>query len=216
MLQLGRVLWSLNALIVSQARQCGSYFILVTMEMDEAALHYLPISHLRLLVIGDAWQAQPSMLIIFVHDTRSDIEFHDVNSDTGTVIMMFIDKDPQGIFLARACAIWEFRKRMMAIFMISGVLYTIAGHVVLSISGSEPKITKSPIRITSCLETGGGSTIIIAYAITAAAEIQIWIFVLYKAIASYWREGTHNRLLGRLVLHNTIYMTCGLRELLPH
>ncbi|KAG2369107.1 hypothetical protein BDR07DRAFT_850878 [Suillus spraguei] len=135
-----------------------------------------------------------------------------INIYTGTVIMMCAE----GIFWVRACAIWEFRKRMMAIFIISGLLYTIAGHAVLSISGSEPNITKSPIRVTSCLETGGGSTIIIAYAITAMAEIQIWMFMLYKAIASYWREGTHNRLLGRLVLHNTIYMTCGLRESLSH
>ncbi|KAG0702951.1 hypothetical protein DFH29DRAFT_919073 [Suillus ampliporus] len=42
------------------------------------------------------------------------------------------------------------------------------------------------------------------------AEIQIWIITLYKAVTSYWREGTHNRLLGQLILHNIIYLTCGL------
>ncbi|KAG1866226.1 hypothetical protein F4604DRAFT_975082 [Suillus subluteus] len=46
--------------------------------------------------------------------------------------------------------------------------------------------------------------------ILAMVEIQTLMFTLYKAVASYWREGTHNRLLGQLVLHNIIYMTCGL------
>lgn len=130
-----------------------------------------------------------------------------VNTYLGSVIMVCAE----GIFLARTCAIWEFRRRMIAIFMISGLLYVIAAHVVLSISGSAPQVIKSPISVTSCFETGeGGNTIIIVYVILAVAEIQIWIFTLYKAVAGYWREGTHNRLLGRLVLHNVIYMTCGL------
>lgn len=116
----------------------------------------------------------------------------------------------EGIFLTRACAIWELRKRVTAMLMISGLLYLLAAHVVFSISRSTPEITKSPIPVTSCFETGDGSTLIIVYVILAVMEIQIWIFMLYKAIASYWREGTHNRLLGQLVLHNTIYMTCGL------
>ncbi|KAG1779079.1 hypothetical protein EV702DRAFT_1090009 [Suillus placidus] len=128
-----------------------------------------------------------------------------VNTYTGSVIMVCAE----GIFLARTCAIWEFRRRMISMFLISGLLYVIIGHVVLSIS-SVPMITKSPIRVTSCFDTGEGSTIIIVYVILAAAEIQIWMFTLYKAVASYWREGTHNRLLGQLVLHNIIYLTCGL------
>ncbi|KAG2348047.1 hypothetical protein BDR05DRAFT_603821 [Suillus weaverae] len=99
---------------------------------------------------------------------------------------------------------------MISMFLVSGLLYVIIGHVVLSISQSVLQITKSPIRVTSCLDTGEGSTIIIVYVILAAAEIQIWIFTLYKAVASYWREGTHNRLLEQLVLHNMIYLTCGL------
>ncbi|KAG1821078.1 uncharacterized protein BJ212DRAFT_1550540 [Suillus subaureus] len=118
--------------------------------------------------------------------------------------------DLQGIFLARACAIWGLRRRVIAMFLISGLLYVATGHVVLSVSRSAPKIIKSPIRIASCFETGEGSTIIIVYVILAVAEIQIWMFTIYKAVASYWREGTHNRLLGQLVLHNMIYVTCGL------
>lgn len=131
---------------------------------------------------------------------------YSINTYIGGVIMVCAE----GIFLARTCAIWEFRRRMVAMFMISGLLYVIVAVVVLSISKSAPKITKSPIRVTSCFETGDSSTIIIVYVILAVAEIQTWMFTLYKAVASYWREGTHNRLLGQLVLHNMIYMTCGL------
>ncbi|KAG1857962.1 hypothetical protein C8R48DRAFT_674495 [Suillus tomentosus] len=160
-LQLGRVLWSLNAY---------DYF----------------------LTLADEWHCNPGCRL------------------------RFIDKDPQGIFLTRVCAIWELRKRVTAMLVISGLLYLLTAHVVLSINRSAPEITKSPIPVTSCFETGDGSTLIIVYVILAVMEIliedppEIWIFMLYKAIASYWREGTHNRLLGQLVLHNTIYMTCGL------
>jgi hypothetical protein len=95
-------------------------------------------------------------------------------------------------------------------------------------------VIESPIPVTSCFETGEGSIIIIVYVILAVAEIrgyslttlflfviestppEIWLFTLYKAVTSYWREGTHNRLLERLVYHNVVYMTCGLRELPSH
>jgi hypothetical protein len=32
------------------------------------------------------------------------------------------DPDLQGVFLARACAIWEFRRRMMILFLITGAV----------------------------------------------------------------------------------------------
>ncbi|KAG2145351.1 uncharacterized protein EDB93DRAFT_1337908 [Suillus bovinus] len=39
---------------------------------------------------------------------------------------------------------------------------------------------------------------------------EIWVFALYKVIASYWRRGDRNRLLEQLIHHNMIYLTCGL------
>ncbi|KAG1770960.1 hypothetical protein EDD22DRAFT_842949 [Suillus occidentalis] len=166
--QLGRVLWSLNAY---------DYFL----TLDDEVV-FLTQSQWK-------WAKLPYLVC-------RGIATHDVDSR---------------IFLARTCAIWEFRRRMIAMFMISGLLYVIAGHVMLSINRSAPQIMESPISVTSCFETGEeGNTIIIVYVILAAAEIQIWMFTLYKAVAAYWREGTHNRLLEQLVGQNMIYMTCGL------
>jgi hypothetical protein len=88
-------------------------------------------------------------------------------------------------------------------------------------------VTKSPVpEITSCFDTGDSITIILVYVILVLAEIrecnltylytmlygptEIWCFQLYKAASSYWRDGTHNRLLEQLIHHNVIYVTCGL------
>ncbi|KAG2122782.1 hypothetical protein DEU56DRAFT_904339 [Suillus clintonianus] len=143
---------------------------------------------------------QPTMSI------RTCQTMYYVNTYLGSVIMVCAE----GVFMTRACAMWEFRRCITAILLISGLIYIVTGHVVLSLNRSAPIVTKSPIPVTSCFDTGDGSTIIVVYAILAVAEIQIWMFTLYKAITSYWREGTHNRLLGQLILQNLIYMTCGL------
>ncbi|KAG2075373.1 hypothetical protein BDR04DRAFT_1140092 [Suillus decipiens] len=123
----------------------------------------------------------------------------------------FIVACAEGVFLVRLCAIWGFRRSLVVLFSISGLMYVIAATVVLSIIRSpSPTITKSPIPVTSCLETGNDKTIIFLYAILVAAEIQIWVFALYKVVVSYWRRGARNHLLEQLIHHNIIYLSCGL------
>ncbi|OAX35060.1 hypothetical protein K503DRAFT_858837 [Rhizopogon vinicolor AM-OR11-026] len=131
---------------------------------------------------------------------------YSVNTYLGGVIMLCAE----GVFLARTCAIWEFRRRMMVIFLINGAMYVIISVIVLSLGRASPTITKSPIPLTSCFYTGDNVTIIIVYVLLAVLEIQIWCFTVYKAATSYWLEGTHNRLLEQLIHHNVIYVTCGL------
>ncbi|KAJ8595197.1 hypothetical protein M405DRAFT_391429 [Rhizopogon salebrosus TDB-379] len=132
---------------------------------------------------------------------------YSVNTHLGGVIMLCAE----GVFLTRTCAIWEFRRRMMILFLTTAAMYVIAAATVLSIGRrTSPTITKSPVPITSCFDAGEGVTVIIVYVILALAEIQIWGFTVYKAAKGYWREGTHNRLLEQLIHHNVIYVTCGL------
>ncbi|KAG1866198.1 hypothetical protein F4604DRAFT_1779273 [Suillus subluteus] len=122
----------------------------------------------------------------------------------------FIVVCAEGVFFLRVCAIWGFRRRMVVLFSISGLMYVIAAIVVLSIIRSPPTTTKSPIPVTSCLETGSDKSIIILYVILIVAEIQIWVFALYKFAASYRRRGGRNHLSEQLIHHNMIYLTCGL------
>ncbi|KAG2060903.1 hypothetical protein BDR06DRAFT_393128 [Suillus hirtellus] len=212
-LQLGRVLWSLNYANVA-VTSLWAYDYFLTLADEVTFLTQSQWKWAKLLYIGCQYLTcgyLSSVMLMAVQPTLSIETCHrlyQVNTYTGCAIMACAE----GIFLTRACAIWELRRRVTAMLVISlGLLYLLATHAVLSISRSgAPEITKSPIPVTSCFETGDGNTIIIIYVILAAMEIHIWIFMLYKAIASYWREGTHNRLLGQLVLHNTIYMTCGL------
>lgn len=126
-----------------------------------------------------------------------------------TYLGSFIVVCAEGVFFLRVCAIWEFRRRMVVLFSINGLMYVIAATVVLSIIRSPPTTTRSPIPVTSCLETGNDKTIIILYVILVAGEIQIWAFALYKFAASYWRRGGRNQLLEQLIHHNMIYLTCG-------
>ncbi|KAG2107245.1 uncharacterized protein F5147DRAFT_211747 [Suillus discolor] len=216
-LQLGRVLWSLNYANVA-VTSFWAYDYFLTLADEVTSLTQSRWRWAKLLYIGCRYLPcgyLSSVMLMAVHPTLSIETCHMlyyVNTYTGCAIMACAE----GIFLTRACAIWELRRSVTAMLVISGLLYLLATHVVLSLSRSAPEITKSPIPVTSCFETGDGSTIIIVYVMLATMEIQIWIFMLYKAIAGYWREGTHNRLLGQLVLHNTIYMTCGLSELPPH
>lgn len=131
---------------------------------------------------------------------------YSINSYLGTLLVVCAE----GVFLVRVCAIWGFRRSVVILFSISALMYVIAATVVVWIIRSPPAITKSPIPVTSCLETGNDKSIIILYVILVAAEIQIWVFALYKVAASYWRGGGRNRLLEQLIHHNMIYLTCGL------
>ncbi|KAG1725384.1 hypothetical protein EDB19DRAFT_267578 [Suillus lakei] len=219
-LQLGQVLWSLNAY---------DYFLTLADEvvfLTQSQWKWVKLLYIvcRYLTCGYLSSEmlvalQPAMSIQMCRRM-----YYRFGIDLGSVIMVCAE----GIFMARACAIWESRRRIIVMFLVTGLVsrriywvlsmlvelqlsaYVVAGHVVLSLSRSAPKITESPISVTSCFDTGEGSTIIIVYVILAVAEIQIWMFTLYKAVISYWREGTHNRLLGQLILHNLIYLTCGL------
>ncbi|KAG2126726.1 hypothetical protein BD769DRAFT_1640239 [Suillus cothurnatus] len=211
-LQLGRVLWNLNyANVAVTSFWVYDYFLTLADEIvfltqsqwRGAKLLYIVCRYLT-------WGYLTSVMLVASQPTMSIQTcrmMYFINTSIGSVIMMCAE----GIFLVRACAIWQFRRCVVVIFLISGLLYIIIGHVVLSVSRSVPKIIKSPIHVTSCFETSeSSSTIVIAYVILAMAEIQTWMFALYKVVTSYWREGTHNRLLGQLVLHNIIYITCGL------
>ncbi|KAG0694809.1 hypothetical protein DFH29DRAFT_1006018 [Suillus ampliporus] len=164
---------------------------------------YLTCGYLSLTMLGKHNPKLAFQPMMSIHMCRV---MYSVNTYLGGGILLCAE----GVFLARACAIWEFRRRMVVLFLITGAMYVIAAAIFLSIGRSSPTITKSPIPATSCLDTGEGSTIIIVYVILAVAEIQIWVFTVYKAAASYWREGTRNRLLTQLIHHNIVYLTCGL------
>lgn len=136
-------------------------------------------------------------------------------------ICRFIDKDLQGIFLTRACAIWELRKRVTAMLVISGLvsrkLYWVPSMSVelqpSAIPSCYPRgalnkpictwecvfwnfkgdlrwnvlaVTKSPIPVTSCFETGDGSTLIIVYVILAVMEIREYSFTTSFISYSNW------------------------------
>ncbi|KAG2060921.1 hypothetical protein BDR06DRAFT_1002136 [Suillus hirtellus] len=226
-LELGWVLWGLNYanMAVTTSWAYDSFLTLA----DEAAFltqsqwkpakllyvacRYLTCGYLTLEMLV-AFQPMMSIHICQV--------IYSINSYLGTLIVVCAE----GVFLIRVCAIWGFRRSVVILFSISALMYVIAATVVVWIIRSPPAITKSPIPVTSCLETGNDKTIIILYVILVAAEIreyivilfsmiidgppEIWVFALYKVAASYWRGGGRNRLLEQLIHHNMIYLTCGL------
>ncbi|KAG1738359.1 uncharacterized protein EDB91DRAFT_1138361 [Suillus paluster] len=209
--QLGSVLWSLNyANVAVTSFWAYDYFLTLADEVEflkHSQWKWTKLLYLvcRYLTCG---YLSLTMLVAFrptmsIHVCRV---MYSINTYLGGVILVCAE----GVFLARACALWEFRRRMVVMFLTNAAIYVIAIPVVLSIGRFAPRITKSPIPVTGCFDTGEGSSIIIVYVILAMAEIQIWMLTLYKAVTSYWREGTHNRLLGQLILHNIIYLTCGL------
>ncbi|OAX32451.1 hypothetical protein K503DRAFT_805218 [Rhizopogon vinicolor AM-OR11-026] len=130
---------------------------------------------------------------------------YSVNAYLGTIIVFCADV----VFVVRACAIWEHRRSIVVLFLVTTAMYIIAAAAVLSISRASPyTITKSPIPVTSCYDTSDGIVIIIIYVILAVSEAQVLGFAVYKAATSYWRVGNRNRLLEQLIHHNVIYVTC--------
>ncbi|KAG2145368.1 uncharacterized protein EDB93DRAFT_519104 [Suillus bovinus] len=210
-LELGWVLWSFHyANVAVTSFWVYDYFL--TLADEVVFLTQSQWKYPKLLYIGCRYLTciyLSSVMLVALQPTMS-IEtcrtMYSVNTYIGCVIMACAE----GIFLARACAIWQFRRRITVMLLISALLYLFAVYMVFSSSRSAPQITKPRIPATSCFETGEGRIIIIVYVLLAVAEIQVWMFLLYKAVVSYWREGTDNRLLRQLVLHNMIYMTCGL------
>lgn len=210
-LELGWVLWGLNyANIAVTTSWAYDSFLTLTDEVAfltqsqwklakllYVACRYLTCGYLTLEMLV-AFQPMMSIHMCQV--------IYSTNSYLGTLIVVCAE----GVFLIRVCAIWGFRRSVVILFSISALMYVTAATVVVWIIRSPPAITKSPIPVTSCLETGNDKTIIILYVILVAAEIQIWVFALYKVAASYWRGGGRNRLLEQLIHHNMIYLTCGL------
>ncbi|OAX32452.1 hypothetical protein K503DRAFT_605980 [Rhizopogon vinicolor AM-OR11-026] len=131
---------------------------------------------------------------------------YSVNAYLGGVIILCAE----AVFIARACAIWEHRRGIVILFLVTGAINTITAAVVLSIGLALPTITEPAIPVASCFDISDDLTIIMGYVILAVAEIKILVFTVYKAAKIYWREGTHNRLLEQLVHHNVVYVTCGL------
>ncbi|KAG1857945.1 hypothetical protein C8R48DRAFT_271481 [Suillus tomentosus] len=210
-LELGWVLWGLNYanMAVTTSWAYDSFLTLADevafltqsqwklAKLLYVACRYLTCGYLTLEMLV-AFQPMMSIHMCQV--------IYSINSYLGTLIVVCAE----GVFLIRVCAIWGFRRSVVILFSISALMYVIAATVVVWIIRSPPAITKSPIPVTSCLETGNDKTIIILYVILVAAEIQIWAFALYKVAASYWRGGGRNRLLEQLIHHNMIYLTCGL------
>ncbi|OJA12440.1 hypothetical protein AZE42_08201 [Rhizopogon vesiculosus] len=185
-LELGWVLATLNHPGLNMQTVPGCIFIAVTVEMDEVTWVFLSLEMLAVLQLT---------LSIHVYDT-----------DLGGVIMLCAE----AVFIVRACAIWEYRRGIVVLFLVTGTTYTIAVVVVLSNGRALPTITKPAIPVTSCFDSSDDFTIIMCYVILVVAEIEILGFTVYKAAKSYWREGTHNRLLEQLVHHNVVYVTCAL------
>lgn len=210
-LELGWVLWGLNYAHVavttswvydSFLTMADEVEFLMQSQWKWAKLLYVVCRYLTCgyLTVGMLEAFQPMMSI---HTCQV---IYSINTYLGGFIVVCAE----GVFLFRVCAIWGFKRSVVVLFSIGTLMYVIAATVVLSIIRSPPTITKSPIPVTSCLETGSDKTIIILYVILVTAEIQIWLFALYKVAASYWRRGNRNRLLEQLIRHNMIYLTCGL------
>ncbi|KAG2122763.1 hypothetical protein DEU56DRAFT_69008 [Suillus clintonianus] len=213
-LELGHVthvLWSLNYANVA-VTAFWSYDYVLTLADEVAFLKQSQWKWAKLLYVVCRYitccYLTLEMLVAF--QPMMSIHICQVIYSVNTYLGGFIVVCAEGVFLFRVCAIWGFRRSIVVLFSISGLMYVIAATVVLSIIRSPPTITKSPIPVTSCLETGNDKTIIILYVILIALEIQIWVFALYKVAASYRRGGDRNRLLEQLIRHNMLYLTCGI------
>ncbi|KAG1722568.1 hypothetical protein EDB19DRAFT_395379 [Suillus lakei] len=212
-LELGRVLWSLNyANVAVTTFWAYDYFLTMADEVaffKESQWKWTKLLYVvcRYLTCG---YLTLEMTLTVAFQPMMSIHICQVIYSINTYLGGFIVVCAEGVFLVRVCAIWEFRRSVVVLFSISGLMYVIAATVVLSIIRSPPTITKSPIPVTSCLETGNDRTIIILYVILVTAEIQIWVFALYKVAANYRFGGGRNRLLEQLFHHNVVYLTCGL------
>ncbi|KAG2757003.1 hypothetical protein P692DRAFT_20713773 [Suillus brevipes Sb2] len=212
-LELGWVLWGLNVSSMAVTTS-WAYDSFLTMADEVEFLMQSQWKWAKLLYVVCRYLTcgylTLEMLVAF--QPMMSIHTCQVIYSINTYLGGFIVVCAEGVFLFRVCAIWGFKRSVVVLFSIGTLMYVIAATVVLSIIRSPPTITKSPIPVTSCLETGSDKTIIILYVILVTAEIQIWLFALYKVAASYWRRGHRNRLLEQLIHHNMVYLTCGLGE----
>ncbi|KAG0702467.1 hypothetical protein DFH29DRAFT_497858 [Suillus ampliporus] len=208
--KLGRVLWSLNyANVAVTSAWAYDYFLTLADEVTFLKQSQWKWAKLFYVVCRYLTCCYLSLEMLVAFQPMMSIHMCQVIYAINTYLGSFIVVCAEGVFVTRVCAIWGFKRRIVALFLISFLMYLSAAIVVLSIIRSPPTITKSPIPVTSCLETGKDRNIIVLYVILVVAEIQIWGFTLYKGATS-WREGNRNRLLEQLVHHNIIYLTCGL------
>ncbi|KAG1779060.1 hypothetical protein EV702DRAFT_118304 [Suillus placidus] len=210
-LELGWVLWGLNyANMAVTTSWAYDSFLTLADEVAFLTQSQWKLAKLLYIVCRYVTCGYLTLEMLVAFQPMMSIHMCQVIYSINTYLGGFIVVCAEAVFLIRVCAIWGFRRSVVVLFSISGLMYVTAATVVLSIIRSPPTITKSPIPVTSCLETGSDKTIIILYVILVAAEIQIWVFALYKVAASYWHRGVRNRLLEQLIHHNMIYLTCGL------
>ncbi|KAG2348063.1 hypothetical protein BDR05DRAFT_996359 [Suillus weaverae] len=210
-LKLGWVLWGLNyANMAVTTSWAYDYFLTLADEVAFLTQSQWKLAKLLYIVCRYITCGYLTLEMLVAFQPMMSIHTCQVIYSINTYLGGFIVVCAEAVFLIRVCAIWGFRRSVVVLFSISGLIYVTAATVVLSIIRSPPTITKSPIPVTSCLETGSDRTIIILYVILIAMEIQIWAFALYKVAASYWHRDVRNRLLEQLIHHNMIYLTCGL------
>ncbi|KAJ8595198.1 hypothetical protein M405DRAFT_391469 [Rhizopogon salebrosus TDB-379] len=132
--------------------------------------------------------------------------YYSLNTYIGGVILICAEC----IFIMRACALWGFRRSIVAFFVISVVLYLGVTILILSLYTSGTTVIASTIPSVSCFDSGENIVIVAAYSLLVLSELEILLFSLYKALESFRSWGGDNRLLEVLIHHNIFYFACGM------
>ncbi|OAX31750.1 hypothetical protein K503DRAFT_52668 [Rhizopogon vinicolor AM-OR11-026] len=109
------------------------------------------------------------------------------------------------IFVLRANVVWE--NKLMVFTIISIIAYlvpiTICFQEIISSTSGESWIPGT----VGYLDKAAKSRLILVFSLLVVAELEILLFLLYRAVGNYgWRIG--NRLMRGLILHNMQYFSC--------
>ncbi|KAG1750148.1 hypothetical protein EDB19DRAFT_92548 [Suillus lakei] len=112
------------------------------------------------------------------------------------------------IFILRAYAVWE-RERWIGVFAIISIIAYLVPIIVCMQEFDSSVIGEC--RILSpfgSLDTKTSSQVYVVYCLLVVAELQILLFLLYRAVKGHGSWGINNRLIRGLLQHNLLYCGC--------
>ncbi|KAG1804397.1 uncharacterized protein BJ212DRAFT_1590991 [Suillus subaureus] len=130
------------------------------------------------------------------------------------------------IFILRTLAVWERERRFMVFKIINIIVRPIPGGCSrVNMSDSFPQAYLIPILVcflefipsvgecsipggVGYVDTKAKSSVIAVYCLLAAGELEILVFVLYRAFESHSGWKIENRLMRGLMHHNLLYFSC--------
>ncbi|KAG2157653.1 uncharacterized protein EDB93DRAFT_804848 [Suillus bovinus] len=158
---------------------------------------YLACSHLPFAFVS------LNMLAVFQHDTPFHLCRSYAMANYWTVLML----SAECIFILRGFAAWE-RVTWLAVFAIVSIIgYLVPIFFYIGKLWSDFGECWIPGTI-GYLNANERAKLYIVYGLLVAAELEIFFFLLYRAVKSHGGWKTENRLMRGLLQQNLLYFGC--------